>query len=257
MPRYFFSPLLCTPFALRRCRTFADEVRVYPPQVALTGPHAAQRLVVVLATGEEATAERTAQAKFSSSNPAVAAVGADGTVRAVADGEATITATIEGKPTVVPVKVSRTKEPPADPFRNEIIPLLTRVGCNSGACHGALAGKGGLKLSLRGYNVEADHFVLTRQARGRRIDRQQPERSLMLMKPALAVTHGGGQKLEVGSSDYQRIADWIAAGAPGPKADGPRIERIEVFPPAAVLKPKPTRSRSWCALGTATAAPVM
>ncbi len=232
----------------------AAEFRVYPPQIVLTGPHASQRLLVVLAEGSEAIAERTAQAKFSSSNPAIATVAAEGTVRAVADGEATITAIVEGKPTIVPVKVSKSREPPADPFRNEIIPLLTRVGCNSGACHGALAGKGGLKLSLRGYNVEADHFVLTRQARGRRIDRQEPARSLMLMKPALAVTHGGGQKLDVGSSDYQLIADWIAAGATGPKMDGPRIERIEVFPPAAVLKPNDSLQvlvRAWYSDGSA------
>src|SRR5437588_8273232 len=85
----------------------------------------------------------------------------------------------------------------ADPsFRNHVIPLMTRAGCNSGACHGALAGKGGLKLSLRGYNPPEDHFVLTRQALGRRVDRQEPGRSLLLLKPSLAVPHGGGQKLD-------------------------------------------------------------
>src|SRR5207247_6474272 len=84
-------------------------------------------------------------------------------------------------------------------FRNHIIPTLTKIGCNSGACHGALAGKGGLKLSLRGYAPESDHFVLTRQALGRRVDPVQPARSLMLRKPPAALTHGGGQKIEVGS----------------------------------------------------------
>src|SRR3954466_319954 len=88
-------------------------------------------------------------------------------------------------------------------FRHEIIPLLTRSGCNSGACHGALAGKGGLKLSLRGYDPEADHFVLTRQSQGRRVARLEPARSLLLRKPTLALPHGGGQKLEVGGSDYR------------------------------------------------------
>src|SRR5262245_32832339 len=127
---------------------------------------------------------------------------------------------------------------PVPSFRNQVIPVLTRIGCNSGACHGALAGKGGFKLSLRGYAPEDDHFVLTRQAIGRRVDRQEPARSLMLLKPTMAVSHGGGQRLEVGSSDYQLLADWIASGAPGPKADDPRIERLEVLPPAVVLKPK-------------------
>jgi len=125
-------------------------------------------------------------------------------------------------------------------FRHEVIPVLTRNGCNSGACHGALAGKGGLKLSLRGYDPETDHFVLTRQNLGRRVDRLEPAQSLLLRKPTLALPHGGGQKVEVGSSDYRVLADWIASGAPGPRADDPRIERLEVVPLTATLKPKDT-----------------
>src|SRR5438552_14286921 len=94
-------------------------------------------------------------------------------------------------------------------FRNDVIPILTKIGCNSGACHGALAGKGGLKLSLRGYAPSQDHFVLTRQVLGRRVDTVEPNHSLVLLKPTMAVPHGGGQKLEVGSLDYQILADWI------------------------------------------------
>jgi hypothetical protein len=133
-------------------------------------------------------------------------------------------------------------------FRNEVIPLLTRAGCNSGACHGALAGKGGMKLSLRGYDPAADHFVLTRQALGRRVDRAEPSRSLMLLKPTLALSHGGGQRIEVGSADFRLLADWIAAGAPGPQESDPRIVRIEVLPPAATRHPKDTLQtivRAW------------
>src|SRR5215510_11716081 len=97
-------------------------------------------------------------------------------------------------------------------FRNQVLPILTRIGCNSGACHGALAGKGGLKLSLRGYAPADDYFVLTRQANARRVNLSEPARSLMLLKPTLALPHGGGQKLEVNSSDYRLLADWIAQG---------------------------------------------
>ena len=122
-------------------------------------------------------------------------------------------------------------------FRNQVIPILTRLGCNSGACHGALAGKGGLKLSLRGYDPEADYFALTRQAVGRRVDRQEPARSLVLLKPTLAVPHGGGQKLEVSSSDFRMLANWIAAGASGPSEHDPVIQRLEVSPAAAVRSP--------------------
>jgi hypothetical protein len=80
--------------------------------------------------------------------------------------------------------------------------------------------------------------VLTRQANGRRVDLLDPARSLMLLKPTMAVQHGGGQKLEAESADYRVIADWIANGAPAPKDNDPHIQRLEVFPPEAVLKPK-------------------
>src|SRR5881392_2520776 len=117
----------------------------------------------------------------------------------------------------------RAKDSPAPSFRNQVIPLLTRVGCNSGACHGALAGKGGLKLSLRGYAPADDHFVLTRQAGGRRVNKLEPAHSLMLLKPTLALQHGGGLKIEVNSPEYHVLADWIASGAPGLDKQDPRV----------------------------------
>lgn len=123
-------------------------------------------------------------------------------------------------------------------FRNQVLPILTKAGCNSGACHGALAGKGGFKLSLRGYDPITDHFVLTRQALGRRVDLVEPAQSLFLLKPTMTLPHGGGQRLDVGSRDYQLIAEWIAAGAPGPNDRDARITRLEVTPPQAALKPK-------------------
>ena len=79
-------------------------------------------------------------------------------------------------------------------FRNHVIPTLTKSGCNSGACHGALAGKGGMKLSLRGFDADTDHFVLTRQALGRRVDLSAPADSLMTRKATRAVPHGGGTR---------------------------------------------------------------
>src|SRR5207253_374099 len=154
------------------------------------------------------------------------------------DGEAVIKADFEGKEATAKVKVEKTHEPFEWSFRNDVIPMMTKVGCNSGACHGALAGKNGFKLSLRGYAPEVDHFVMTRQALGRRVDRVDPAQSLVLLKPTMSINHGGGQRLEVGSSDFQILADWIASGAPGPKPNDPQIQRLEVFPPVAVLQPK-------------------
>jgi hypothetical protein len=228
------------------------EIKLLPPDGTLIGPHAHQRFIAV--HNQTVDADVTAQVKFSSSNPAVATVESNGLVRAKGDGEAIITATRGHEKAEARVKVTGTKEPFAWNFRNHVIPVLTRLGCNSGACHGALAGKGGFKLSLRGYAPETDHFVLTRQARGRRINRLEPAHSLMLLKPTMAISHGGGQKLEVDSPEYKLLADWIAAGAPGPRKDDIRIQRLEVFPPEALLKPKEALQvlvRAWYSDGRA------
>ncbi len=227
---------------------FAEELKILPSDVALTGPHAAQRLLVVAEENGQVVGERTSQAKFSSSHPSVAIVDSVGIVRAVGDGETTIAAGVDGKQSSIQVTVRKTKEPYTWSFRNHVIPLMTRAGCNSGACHGALAGKGGLKLSLRGYDPDSDHFALTRQALGRRIDRNEPGRSLFLLKPTQAVAHGGGQKIEPGSTDYRVLADWIAGGAPGPRANDTRIQRLELLPSVAVLKSKDAQQivvRAW------------
>ena len=122
-------------------------------------------------------------------------------------------------------------------FRNDVIPVLTKAGCNSGPCHGASAGKNGFKLSLRGHDPEADHRVLTREARGRRIAKMAPAHSLILLKPTGLMPHGGGKRFDIGSRDYEIVSDWIAAGAPGPAAADPRILSIEVLP-ARNLKEK-------------------
>ena len=129
---------------------------------------------------------------------------------------------------------------PVPSFRNDVLPVLTKVGCNSGGCHGALAGKGGLKLSLRGYDPEADYFVLTRQALGRRIDLDQPHESLMLVKPTTALPHGGGHRIDEGSEEYDILYHWIRGGAPPPLPNDPVVEAIRVHPATARLKPKAT-----------------
>ncbi|MCY3777108.1 MAG: DUF1549 domain-containing protein, partial [Candidatus Aminicenantes bacterium] len=119
--------------------------------------------------------------------------------------------------------------------RNDVLPGLSKAGCNSGPCHGALAGKNGFRLSLRGYDPVTDYFSLTREALGRRLVKMAPARSLILLKPTLTLPHGGGKRFEVDSPEYRVIADWIAAGAPAPKPGDPVIENIEVDPEKIVL----------------------
>jgi uncharacterized protein DUF1553/uncharacterized protein DUF1549 len=120
-------------------------------------------------------------------------------------------------------------------FRNHVIPVLTRLSCNSGACHGSAAGKGGFKLTLRGYDPEVDYNTLTRQALGRRTNKLEPAHSLLLLKPTMTIGHGGGKRLEVGSLEYKVISEWIAAGMAAPAETDPLISRLEVTPQEATL----------------------
>lgn len=237
--------------------SFLDDpipLQIQPDKITLTGPQATQRLIVLQTEKNKVVGDVSAKSEYFSLNPKVATVDETGLVKAVGDGEAVITVSHGEANASVKVKVVKLREPFTWNFTNHVVPVLTKVGCNSGACHGALAGKGGLKLSLRGYDPVSDHFVLTRQVSARRVNRQEPGRSLMLLKPTLALAHGGGLKLEVNSPDYQVIADWIAAGAPGPAPSDVRIERIEAFPAQATLKPKDSLQvvvRAWYSDGHA------
>ena len=125
----------------------------------------------------------------------------------------------------------------APSFRNDVLPILSKAGCNSGGCHGALAGKGGFRLSLFGYNPEADYLTLTKESRGRRVEMADPGASLLLTKPTTALQHKGGKRLDVKSEDYQMLAAWIGAGCPGPKADDAQFIKLEIFPQESLLKP--------------------
>src|SRR5436305_7739143 len=122
-------------------------------------------------------------------------------------------------------------------FRNAVQPILAKFGCSSGACHGAAAGKNGFKLSLRGYDDDGDWRAITRHSLGRRINPADPAHSLLLLKPTAALPHKGGERIKVGSPEYLILVNWIASGAPGPNANDPRIERIELLPAQSTLTP--------------------
>ncbi|MBL8207544.1 MAG: DUF1553 domain-containing protein [Blastocatellia bacterium] len=108
------------------------------------------------------------------------------------------------------------------------MPVLTKLGCNQGACHGAAAGKNGFKLTLRGYDPELDYQVLTRQSLGRRINKIEPAKSLILLKGTMAIGHGGGKRMDVDSLEYRVLSEWIAAGIVAPSETDSRITSIAV-----------------------------
>jgi hypothetical protein len=123
-------------------------------------------------------------------------------------------------------------------FESDIQPLLTRLGCNAGACHGKSRGQNGFALSLLGFDSDFDYAAIVREGRGRRIFASAAEQSLLLQKGSGLVPHGGGKRLEVGSPAYLDILTWIREGCPRTPDDAPKIVRVVIEPPACRLTPK-------------------
>src|SRR5689334_4049299 len=123
-------------------------------------------------------------------------------------------------------------------FLRDVAPILNKVGCTSGTCHGAAKGKNGFKLSLRGYDPQFDYEALLYDLSGRRFNRAEPERSLMLAKPAQEVAHGGGLRFEKDSDYYKIIYNWIAQGVPYGDPAKDAVVELQVGP-QEILMQKP------------------
>ena len=121
-------------------------------------------------------------------------------------------------------------------FGTDIVPILTRLGCNGGGCHGKATGQNGFMLSLLGFEPEFDYRTLVYEDRGRRVFPADPDQSLILLKATGRMPHGGGRLIDASSDDYRILRDWIAQGARPPAADDPHIERIEISPVEAILE---------------------
>src|SRR5436190_16929387 len=120
-------------------------------------------------------------------------------------------------------------------FRNDVMAVLSKAGCNAGTCHGNKNGKGGFKLSLRGQDPDADYLTLTRDSLARRLNPLEPEESLILLKPNTQVAHEGGLRFKKASVEYEIRRRWIADGMPNDIASAPNLERIEIAPQENVL----------------------
>jgi hypothetical protein len=157
----------------------------------------------------------------------------------LADGETSATVQHDNLTAIVKVLVRNAKVEPPVSYRMDVIPILTRAGCNGGACHGAASGKNGFGLTLFGFDPSRDLRALSRDFRSRRIDCADPDTSLLLTKPSGLVTHKGGKRIEPDSEMWHQIRSWIAAGAPDDGADAKSpvatLVRLQVEPQELVL----------------------
>ena len=213
------------------------KIEILPSSIEFVGPHGSQRLIVEGTFADGHQEDLTAQAQIVSSDDKIAAVGKDGFVRPLADGHATIAAVVQNQRASASLDAKDFSSITPFSFRNDVLPVMTKMGCNSGPCHGAAAGKNGFKLTLRGYDPEADYYTLTHQALARRTERMEPARSLILLKPTMTIPHGGGRRFLPDSPEYKIISGWIAQGMPAPYESDARVTAIQVLPHDASLRP--------------------
>lgn len=242
MPRpknqiYLLSTALLLVLAGEKVQAAPAPVRVSPNAVRLESPEATQQLLVSTPIAGRLQ-DITRQAAYSVADPKVAAVDAEGLIRPVAEGRTEVRVRRGGTLVRVPLEVRGLKAPAPISFENQIIPILTKAGCNSGGCHGKAEGQHGFKLSVFGFDPEADYQALVMEARGRRVSTAQPEQSLLLLKGTAQIPHGGGKRLERGSLPYRRLVRWLKEGAQlGAGGTQPAV-RVQVEPEQQVLSPK-------------------
>lgn len=210
------------------------ELRVFPADVNLLTAKDRQLMVVQAVYANGLTADVTSQSTMTLANPALCRREGN-TLWGAADGTTELKVEFGGKMLTVPVKVEKAAEPRPISFKLDVMPIFMKAGCNSGSCHGAARGKDGFRLSLFGYDPNGDHFRLTRELSGRRLDLSVPESSLLIEKSIGAVPHTGGKRFELNSEYSQDIVNWIAASCPLDAANVPTCTGLEVYPKQAVL----------------------
>ncbi|MEW5976224.1 MAG: DUF1549 domain-containing protein [Acidobacteriota bacterium] len=213
-----------------------QSLKIYPSAITLGSARATQRLVVQGTYADGFSEDLTRKASIVSSDPSVIRVEKDVLIP-VSSGVVKIKATVGDLTVETEARAGDIEDSAQWSFRNHVIPVLTKAGCNMGACHGAAAGKNGFKLTLRGYDPAADYVALTREALGRRVSRQDPARSLVLLKPTLFIPHAGGRRFGTDSLEYRVISQWIAEGIQPPSATDRRISDIRIEPAQAKLRP--------------------
>ena len=231
----FLAVLPVTGALFGNAETAAIELlRVEPGEIVLEGTNRRQQVIVTGLTAAGQARDLTHAATLESSDESVARI--DGSrVVGVADGTAELKISFDDLCSTMRVRVVRFDDYPPVHFSRDVIPILTKAGCNGGGCHGKATGQNGFKLSVFGFDPPGDYEALVRHSRGRRVSAASPDRSLLLLKATARTPHGGGQRLEFASQEYEVVQEWMRQGLPFDTDDEISLTTVEVSPTNRVL----------------------
>ncbi len=210
-------------------------IQVYPPDINLSTKLDLQRFIVVASRADGVTIDVTKMATAKLANPAFARLD-NFTLYPVADGETMMEVEFQGLKSNAVVKVKDAAADRPISFHLDVMPIFMRAGCNTGSCHGAARGKDGFRLSLFGFDPRGDYQRVTREIGPRRINLASVADSLLLEKSIGAVPHTGGKRFGADTEYYSTITRWLEAGAPADAAEPPKVLRLDIYPPAAVIE---------------------
>src|SRR5215211_1672392 len=188
-------------------------LEVYPPDINLETARDRQAFVVQAWFADGLSRDVTAEAKVAVANPALVKLDKN-VVYPAADGSTEMTVEWGGKQVKLPVKVLAAVAVGPISFKVDVMPIFMGAGCNVGSCHGAARGKDGFRLSLFGFDADGDHYRLTREVNGRRLNLALPAESLLLEKATGKVPHTGGKRFEDTSELHQTVVRWLEAKTP-------------------------------------------
>jgi hypothetical protein len=209
-------------------------ITIAPQRARLLGRRATRQLIATARAAAGSVRDATRSVEWVSLEPAVAVVTSKGRVIPKGNGTARIVARLGSTEVEAVIEVEDMDRPAPVSFRRDVIPAFSQAGCNMGACHGTPTGKGGFRLSLRGYLPDQDFMILSRESGGRRINPLAADTSLILRKPLGQVPHEGGLRLSRGSKTFEYLHDWIQEGAKDDQGVTKAV-RLEILPESRVL----------------------
>ncbi|MDB5386001.1 MAG: hypothetical protein JWM11_1647, partial [Planctomycetaceae bacterium] len=219
-----------------------SRITIQPAALELRGVRAQHGLLVTAEMKNGQLRDVTREAAYVVKQAELLKVESSGQCIPLHDGLTEVTVNFGGASASIPVTISGLQEPRPPSFKQEIIPLFTKFGCNQGACHGKQAGQNGFRLSLRGYAPEQDHEWNTREFLGRRISRTIPDDSLILRKPLGQMPHAGGRLFSENSRAHHLLRAWIETNLPGIVPDEPQAVKLQVLPGSRTLVTGQTQS---------------